>query len=1039
MAQDVRRTADELTKPQLNYYLAFKVDPAETDQSKIETVIKKAMSSTSGDVFGRRLLELKTDILETMVNDAVFDAASGSYRPGAGGRKKEAAAAKEFKLDEVVTMVEILCTTRKTLLKSELSELCTKANKPVEYFTEADFDARVNKYLSGIGVKIIDNTDAEILFGDYKKADDALKALSKESLYDFLGVPNNAPKAQIATAHADCAKSISKIADLKKKQSYNTLTPMADKLLVKSDKVRGYYDFYLATKDAVWTTFDTRKSYGIKDIPLEDYEKYVSETVSATKCSLAEAEKFIAAGCKFYQVTITGKADASNLEYCPYDDCKKLYVSGAKTCPHCGKPLEIMCWNCGGKMPFTNKSKTCSTCGCTFQSKDLFEKRVGEMAAVFRSLTATVNDMKSALSNLQNVVPNYQSHPNGYVAKKVKEYETQIQQRIKEEETVGANYRTAVDKIKSEMALKNFQQALGLAQNLRRTYPTYQSANTMGLINDINKVIAQAQTFINQAKTYMTQNNDAQVIACASKAMEICADHGEARQLLQKFPPKAPTNVKLSIVKEKVVRVEWTRNGSQDMTTYTVVKKAGARPASITDGTVLAKNLTISFYEDENVVSATPYYYAVYAERSEIFSAPAVSPSPIQLFLNVSNVRQEVVPDCISVKWDAPHNVKSIDVWRKDGPVPPANAGDGVKVATKGLEGFLDEKCARECSYLIVCNYEMNGAKHASSGIRSLFKQYVLLSPLTNVSIRPQAGGDFLLSCDEPSEGKVGVLYSKNRIACKYDTPIRRMEYNQVCKDCTAVALKFDSEGNTVFSLPQNQILWAYPMVSNDQLFVLSQPVLVNTLSGIQNVSYSESGGTVRIVGKVDPGIKNVIVKVSNKAFPLSLNDDGDKLVIPKDKFLTDGAAVIKLKADTMNYISVFTEVEQNGKQSYTRAVPIGDAPIGNLRQITVLYALEYKVSAMKEFPVTVKFECEEPVATPKSVLMKGSPRPLNKEAGELVEKIDSMELRKGFFGKTYTGKVTVKAKPDALNMKFILFGDDPARRHIKLKEVSKL
>ena len=587
------------------------------------------------------------------------------------------------------------------------------------------------------------------------------------------------------------------------------------------------------------------------------------------------------------------------------------------------------------------------------------------------------------------------------------------------------------------MTLKNYQQALNLASNLRRTYSTYNVDNTTNLINDINKVLSLAQTQVQQAKAYLAQKNENQVIACAAKALDICADYSEARQILP--PPDAPSNVKVNVTGNNTVRIEWTKNGNQNLTTYTVIKKVGSKPASVTDGTVIESNLTINFYEDSNVISATPYYYAVFADRCEKPSALAASASAVQVFLDVQNVRQEVVTDAISVKWDVPHNVRAIEVWKKEGPVAPSNAGDGTKVAVKAMDGFTDAASSGECSYLILCQYESGGSKTYSHGVSRVFKKYEQLQKLDQVTILPQPTGEFLLKCNAPQNGKLAVVYSKERLSCRVDTVLQLLDFNKLCKDATTANVTYDADQNMLFTLPHNQVLWAYPMISNEQLFVLSAPVLVNTINGIRNVSFSEVKGTVTITGTLDEGIKNIIVKVSNHQFPRDINDEGDKLVISKDRFVSERGAVVKLKADTLSYISIFTEIEQNGKNTYTRAIPIGDEPIGTLRKKVVQYAIDYTVSPTKKFAVTIKFAADEEVELPRLCVMKGSPSPMDKNSGELVEKIEPIQLKKGLFSKKYTAKKTIMAQPDSLRTKFKVFIDDDSKKHVQLKEVASI
>ena len=199
MAQtNLQRTTEELKNSDYNYFIAFKIDVKETNSTKISDAIKTLLSSTSGSVIGRRLNELKNDAIEIMCNDAIFE--NGNYIANRGGRKKEAEAAVAFKKKEARGIIETLCRTRKTLLKSDILDICDKANKPVGFFTEEDFIKEILPYLTGLGVKIIDNIDTKIPFNDFEKIEKLLEPLNKKDLYDFLDLDKTASLDAIRTA-----------------------------------------------------------------------------------------------------------------------------------------------------------------------------------------------------------------------------------------------------------------------------------------------------------------------------------------------------------------------------------------------------------------------------------------------------------------------------------------------------------------------------------------------------------------------------------------------------------------------------------------------------------------------------------------------------------------------------------------------------------------------------------------------------------------------------------------------------------------------
>ena len=298
------RTANELKDPSFNYFIAFKINLKETDRAIIGSQIKRVLSDPKGSVQYRRLLELKNDIMEVMCNDSVYNPESGEYQPNAGGRAKEAEAAKAFRLKEALDLIQILCATRKVLLRSEIKKIYDSANSPVVYFTEADFDNAI-KPLLAVGIKIIDNLDTSIPFDKYQKTEQLLKPLDKKNLYDFIECDITASEKELKEKK-DAQYKNSPNGDLKKKQAISGLCSYVQELLLSSLESRKNYDNYLALKDNVWSEFEKRKRFGIKELTIDEYRIYAQKIINTLHIGVDEAEKMLAVACKFFQFTIVG-------------------------------------------------------------------------------------------------------------------------------------------------------------------------------------------------------------------------------------------------------------------------------------------------------------------------------------------------------------------------------------------------------------------------------------------------------------------------------------------------------------------------------------------------------------------------------------------------------------------------------------------------------------------------------------------------------------------------------------------------------------
>ena len=1028
------RTAEELRDSSFNYFIAFKIDIKETDKAKIEPQIKKILGDPKGSVQSRRLNELKNDIMEVMCNDSVYNPANGAYQPNAGGRAKEAEAAKAFKLRETLDLVQILCTTRKTLLKSEIKKIYDSANSPVVYFTEADFDNAI-KPLLAVGIKVIDNLDTSIPFEKYQKTEQLLKPLDKKNLYDFIECDITASETELKEKKDARYKNASS-GDLKKKQAISGLCGYVQDLLISSPESRKNYDYYLALKDDVWSDFEKRKAFGIKELKIDEYGVYAQKIIDTLHISIDEAEKMLAVACKFFQFTLVGSQDdnEAHFEICPYPDCGLLIVKGSKSCPHCGKPLEVICWNCKQKTRFTKEDKGCPSCGATYHAHNIFLSKCGALDTLLNKQEIDIADLQSAFLDLKNVVPNYASKTDSTIYKKAQEYEKTIQAKIKQEETTGTEYRAAIAKIREYISQKKYQTAFSMAKSLQVKYGTYNLANTQKVVADVTAVVNNAQKYADAARTYAAQNNESQAISSAIKALELCDDYTEARQILQKFPPKSVLNLRATLDGNKV-RLEWDDKVKQEYTTYTIIKKIGVAPRNPDDGALVDKGLSIKFFEDQNVISATPYYYSVFAERYGIKSNLCSTISPILIYSDVNNVQQEFVTDGIKASWETPQNIKNIEVWKKEGPVAPLKVGDGIKISCDN-KGFYDEKCTGENAYLIVCNYQVKDKVVQSKGVKVVYKPYEKTSPLENTSIEPVGPNKFVFTCSDGYTGSISLYFANSKLPIQTNTVLKYIDFNTVCKGLTKITTSLTVDGKISFMIPQGRIGQIYPIVSTEQLFVVSPPHIVNTMEGM-NETHTVSNGVLSISGSLHPKASGLVVKINREKYSEKIDDPGENFVFKKDIFSKQGKIELKLKSNSVNYITIFVEFMEDGVKTYSQPVKL-DPPIDYRESVSVLYSLDYTVSAVKPFKVVINFEAESETEIPALLLMKGHPRPMNKNAGELCERLDPLKLKKGFFSKKYTGKHVVSVSPTANNTKFAIFTSDGGE-HVQLKEVKKL
>ena len=1030
------RTPEELKNPKLNYFIACKLGVDANNTNEITKAIANACGNAGGDLISRRLIELRSDIEETLLKDP-------------NKKKIEAEAAKQFKLDEVMTIISSKVKSNGLIYRSELQDLCNTVNKTLKYFTFPELEDRFNKFNSNNAVKYIDNITNVIPLGEFDKVSDILATPpAKKDMYEFLGISNTASEAEIDNAQKTVYQEAQKKSDLKVKQTAASVCGLVKSILLKDKKTRQQYDYYVMLKDEVWSNFRLRKSYGAKDITLKEYYDFATIIQNRTKLPINEVEEMLGAGLKYYNLTVSGGDEADgvknqlgikHLEICPYDDCGKIYEVGSSVCPHCGRPLEVVCWNCGSKMPFTKKSQSCPSCQANYNNKKLFDQAAVTLDKELLAVSYNEANAQAAISTLRSCVPN-PDMANTKVMDKISKAQKEIDKRKKEEETLGTAYKDELKIVNEAIAKKQYMRALSLATALKNKYLTYNAKLSDDLIADIKATLAKASSEINKARTFASSGRVSEAIKCAIASLDICIDYSDAKAFMAKYPPNAPSNLKVMVIDNSYVRIEWDPGKDNEGNTYTIIKKIGSAPTSVTDGELVINNLSLNFFDDNGVVSALQYYYGVFATRADINSALSKSMSPVVLFQEVSNVNQEMEPNIIKVSYSAPANAKSIEVYCSDNAVAPISKNNARAVQAT-LKGFTDTPNATTVGYLIIVNYENNGRTISSRGSKQVFNKFSALSSLTGVNITQISDTSFNITYNDNETGVPKLLFAPAKSSSVIIDVITKIsEQAKMVQGMNTIAINKDSKGNRLFTLPIGSVGFIYPYIANDQLFVISEPIPVNTITGIDGLSYEETENSLIIKGSPNASSSRIIIKVSNSHYIENIEEDADDTYEGKPSDFTgqDGFK-LPLKTNVSHYISIFSELVVGGKKIYSRPSRIDDVITPKVRQV-VFFAIDHPGVVGKSCRLTVNFECDNEATIPPTTLRYNDRKlPLDKNSGDELTSFPAITLKKGLLGKKYKGSLSFNCPPLPLGAKFALFVKNDNGCYVKLRRQEKL
>jgi len=188
--------------------------------------------------------------------------------------------------------------------------------------------------------------------------------------------------------------------------------------------------------------------------------------------------------------------------------------------------------------------------------------------------------------------------------------------------------------------------------------------------------VEQLRTALNDQRTKVEQLRAAAAVATGNndipgaraKLLEAVRldreNEGLARDLAS-LPPESPTNVAAVVQPADdpaliQVRVSWQAGlGSDDSTRYRVVRKLGAAPKNVDDGTLIGETTTVSVV-DEHPALIDEAHYAVFATRGKAYSLPSAASNTV--VPGVGRLTLSTTPTGVAGHWVNPANASEITV-----------------------------------------------------------------------------------------------------------------------------------------------------------------------------------------------------------------------------------------------------------------------------------------------------------------------------------------------------------------------------------------
>lgn len=979
-----------------NFYLMLELDfkkPEVTNEEIIKAYKKKREElnpkrNTSAEA--RKLLEL--------LAESVFNPIMLTDGPD---RKREAKAAMDIAHKKLDAIVASYCVPVKTTAK--VSHLKTYLEKDNQRKYRIALEELVEA-LKQKGVPV--EEEKSPVKNEFSKAEKLLKFLNQKNLYEFLAVIAVEAKFQEVEKSGwgeDIVKQLSKdkiqttcnqiykrYNDMPKKTERNNavknLAMACLEILCDPEKRKKYDAFISGGKKVIpQIVIDRIELLGIdSSISAEEAKALIltyqkseeGRGLSVDEIKEILKEEFIKR--KIYDYEFPDISVSKNeIRWCKV--CGIMMKSTDRHCPSCGTAVFIKCFNCGKEIE--SGSKNCPSCGSDLQGKVLAEN---ECKAARKCLSAfDFSGARECIRRAKGLWPNCPEIPT-----------------LEKEITTGQEEaEKQINAIESLIKRKAFVEAQTVYATLTRRVAGY--SNTV-YENKINSAIRESAQWLAKAKASLS--NEEKMIDYCTKALEICEDLQEARMLMIKYPPQPASNIRVVTGKTGNM-ISWTKSPSGGNVTYKVLKGEGVVPKLDTQDpkVSLLTETSATQFEDKQLVTNVPVYYAVYTYRAGISAVPIFNDTAVFNFLDVKDLVVEEGNACVNLSWKMPDKAELIEVFQKEGS-PITAYGDGTCVATTRDNHYSDVGLQNEKTYYYGVFATYKTAKGTVRSAGEYVKGFPSLPPekVKQASLSKCEGG-FSFSWMMPPKGTVEIVYGEKT---PYDSGTV-LSLSQIRKSFFSLPVVARSENSVRFKSLGEGVYYLCPVTVVGQMGVLGDYYRISTVADFSNLQVPRMvGNSACILFDWNCGATEAVLLCKIGGYPNGPEDPmASKLVVKKEAFNVDKALTVHDLGKNDYYFALYASYGDGIYSSGLKTVLLN----GTQGQISFHVEIEKNLfRTVKGVRLTI--EAEHLNVLPRMILCKkNGTQPVSKGDGIIVGVIESTSQRKAsyFFADTQVGDKT--------------------------------
>jgi len=733
-------------------------------------------------------------------------------------------------------------------------------------------------------------------------------------------------------------------------------------LTFKDDSTKDIYDRYLEYTKRKAILNSVKNIADISgELSSEQGEVFIGQLTELFKDRKLSIE-VLQAFCKIEKIVYTPTAGfaqpSANLNVCRCG-CTNDVSDGRKVCLICGTDLYIKCPNCG-----TVNDAHIKVCKCDFKLEN-----INKALALCDLAEHAVNamDFSIAQAHLKNAERFWPDN------ERIKKLVVHLDDRKNQ---VGST----VDAMRNAVAEKGYCEAKKHFQFIRKLFPDYSEPD---LEEKITTAIKTADQYLKQAQTAKSEQN---VIDFCSKAYEVCTDYSGIKELVSKYPPQAPTNLKVSVDgNSRTNYLSWDKSSTVGSVYYCVVRKVNAVPVNVGDGELLGR-VSMCGFNDNKIEAAENYFYAVFTERAGVYSSALASKSHSINLFEITNVTIAAGDSLLQLEWSALPRGATVEIYRKT----DSDIDEKIKSITS--VSYLDSGLSngKPYHYTIKLAYNVNGLRYLTNGKPITGIPTKPPKAIDSLSVKPGNGNTFIAVWSNPDNVDVELYCSTKRPEYNFgdliaqtvlETKMRRLALNRMSR----TSATFQYTGNdllyiaTVVVKSGSVIFGAISRVSK------GETVKINKIAAVNEKIY--------IYIDVARGATGFIVLYRFDKFPEDISDVKTvRKFIPLKQYQHHSALVLDTLEHKNYYFSVFAEFTRDGEKDYS----VGSNYLfSNVSKNVITYSIVVAKKIIGDSYVLLEFEAENRsfILPDIEVMSSIGSTPMVKTSAELLHIIPSQTV----------------------------------------------